>query len=289
MEFSATFRLALRALARNKMRTALTMLGIIIGVGAVICAVGIGEGASRELQQQIDNLGDNMIWIEAGGRNLNGVRTGTGATKTLTVDDARAIEEQIPAVKNLSPNVDTAVQVVYGNLNWFTRVAGVAPPFLEVKRWKIAEGSPFFESDVTHAANVCLLGRTVADFLFGDEDPIGKTIRVKNIPCKVLAVLAPKGLSSFGSDQDDTIIMPFTTVQRKIKGIDWLDDIMCSAASPDVILMVQDQISALLRERHHLRPDEEDDFSIRNPQAFAQTRAGRGSTRCTGGQGSRTR
>jgi putative ABC transport system permease protein len=273
MDFGATFRVALRALQRNKMRTGLTMLGIIIGVGAVICAVAIGEGASAEVQEQISNLGDNMIWIEAGGRNVNGVRTGTRGTKTLTVGDAEAIAQQVPLVTNVSPHVDTGVQVVYGNQNWFTWGRGVAPAYLAVRRWRIERGSAFFESDVARAANVCLLGRTVSDFLFGEEDPVGKTIRVQSIPCLVVGVLASKGQSAFGNDEDDTLLLPYTTMQRKIKGIDWVDDIMCSAISPAAIGSAERQISALLRERHRLRPDEEDDFNLRHPADIAQARA----------------
>jgi putative ABC transport system permease protein len=273
MDLTATFRVALRALARNKMRSALTMLGIIIGVGAVICAVAIGEGASLEVQDQIASLGDNMIWIEAGGRNVNGVRSGSRGTNSLTLEDEKAIEQQIPLVKNVTPNVDTNVQVVYGNLNWFTRVQGVSPEYLDVRKWRIDRGSAFSETDIEHAANVCLLGASVAQNLFGDEDPIGKVVRVKNLPCQVAGVLAAKGLSGFGQDQDDIVIMPFTTVQRKIKGIDWLDDIMCSAVSTGAIDSAEKQITALLRERHKLRPDAEDDFNLRHPADLAQAQA----------------
>ncbi len=273
MELAATLRVALRALERNKMRTALTMLGIIIGVGAVIAAVAIGEGASQEVQEQIANLGDNMIWIEAGGRNVNGVRTGNWGTKSLTVGDARAIQEQIHLVTNVSPHVDTGVQVIYGNMNWYTWLRGVSPEYLAVRRWAVEMGSPFTENDDERAANVCLLGRTVADFLFGDADPVGKTIRVKNLPCLVAGVLASKGQSAFGQDQDDVILMPYTTVQKKIKGINWVDDIMCSAVSSSVIAPAENLITGLLRERHHLRPDEDDDFNLRHPADLAQARA----------------
>jgi len=271
--FVELLRVALRALGRNKMRSTLTMLGIIIGVGAVICSVAIGEGASNQIQEQIRNIGDNMIWIEAGGRNVNGVRTGSRGTKTLTVADAKAIEQHIPLVFNVSPHVDTGVQVVYGNQNWFTQVRGVSPEYLAVRRWGIAQGGPFFQRDVDYAANVCLLGQTIVEMLFGEEDPVGKTIRVKNLPCQVVGVLAPKGQSAFGQDQDDVLIMPYTTVQKKIKGIDWVDDIMCSAASLEAIAPAEHQITALLRERHHLRPDEDDDFNLRHPADVAAARA----------------
>ena len=273
LNFGELLRVAVRALARNKMRSVLTMLGIIIGVGAVICSVAVGEGASNQVQEQIRSIGDNMIWIEAGGRNVNGLRTGARGTKSLTLGDAKAIVQQVPLVFNVSPHVDTGVQVIYGNQNWFTAVRGVSPEYLAVRRWRVARGSLFFQSDVDYAANVCLLGQTIVDALFGTEDPLGKTIRVKNLPCKVIGVLATKGQSAFGQDQDDVLIMPFTTVQRKIKGIDWLDDIMCSASSGEAIAPAERQITSLLRERHHLRPDEEDDFNLRHPADIAQASA----------------
>ncbi len=273
LNFGELLRVAVRALARNKMRSVLTMLGIIIGVGAVICSVAVGEGASNQVQEQIRSIGDNMIWIEAGGRNVNGLRTGARGTKSLTLGDAKAIAQQVPLVFNVSPHVDTGVQVIYGNQNWFTAVRGVSPEYLAVRRWKVASGSLFFQGDMDYAANVCLLGQTIVDALFGAEDPLGKTIRVKSLPCKVIGVLATKGQSAFGQDQDDVLIMPFTTVQRKIKGIDWLDDIMCSAASGEAIAPAERQITSLLRERHHLRSDEEDDFNLRHPADIAQASA----------------
>jgi putative ABC transport system permease protein len=269
----AVLRLALQALGRNKMRSILTMLGVIIGVGAVICSVAVGEGAAGQIQQQIANLGDNMVWIEAGGRSVNGVRTGSKGTKTLVLGDAKAIEQQIHLVTNVSPHVDTNVHIVYENQNWYTAVRGVPPQYLQVRRWTIARGSSFFDEDVERAANVCLLGETVVQNLFGSIDPLGKTIRVEKIPCRVIGVLAPKGQSPSGQDQDDTLMMPFTTVQKKIKGIDWLDDIMCSAVSPAAILPAERQITALLRERHHLRADEEDDFNLRHPAEIAKAGA----------------
>src|SRR5213082_369009 len=255
------------------MRSVLTMLGIIIGVGAVICSVAVGEGASNQVQEQIRSIGNNMIWIEAGGRQVNGVRTGAWGTKSLTLGDAKAIAQQVPLVENVSPHVDTGVQVVYGNQNWFTVLRGVSPEYLAVRRWAVARGSVFFQSDVDRATSVCLLGQTVVGMLFGDDDPLGTTIRVKSLPCQVIGVLAPKGQSAFGQDQDDVVIMPFTTVQRKIKGIDWLDDVMCSAVSLQAIAPAERQITALLRERHHLRPDEEDDFNLRHPADLAQASA----------------
>jgi len=273
MGLIAILRVASVALARNRMRSILTMLGIIIGVAAVICSVAVGTGASNQIQQQIANLGDNMIWIEAGGRSVNGVRTGTKGTKTLVLADARAIRQQIPMVTNISPHVDTPVQVVYENQNWYTQVRGVSPEYLAVRRWAIDRGSAFFQDDVDHATNVCLLGQTVVANLFGSEDPIGKTIRVLNLPCQVIGIMTAKGQSPSGQDQDDFLFMPFTSVQKKIKGIDWLDDIMLSSVTPAAIKPVERQITALLRERHHLRQDEEDDFNLRHPAEIAQAGA----------------
>ena len=273
MDLIGILRLAMRALARNKMRSILTMLGIIIGVGAVIASVAVGEGASEQIQQQISNLGDNMIWVEAGGRAVNGVRTGSRGTKTLVIGDVKAMQQQVPLVYNCSGHVDGPVQIVYGNQNWFSQARGVAPEFLLVRRLGVARGASFSEDDVEHSANVCLLGQTIVDNLFGSADPVGQTIRVQNLPMRVIGVLTAKGQSPTGQDQDDTLIVPLTTMQKKIKGIDWLDDIMCSAVSPAAIRPAEQQITSLLRERHHLRADEEEDFNLRHPAEIASARA----------------
>jgi putative ABC transport system permease protein len=263
-------RSALVALLRNKMRSSLTVLGITIGIAAVICVVAIGKAGQARVEQQLNNLGDNFVWIEAGGRAVNGVRTGTHATKTLTVADAVAIKSQIPLIKTVSPNVDASVQVVYENQNWFTTYRGVSPEFFDIKRWAIDEGAVFSQDDVDRAADVCVLGRTVREQLFGVDDPVGKVIRINTLPCKVVAVLHPKGLSLDGRDQDDTVILPYTMAQKKIKGITWLDDILCSAVSQDAVKVAGQEAAAVLRDRHHLRPDEEDDFNIRNPEDIIQ-------------------
>jgi putative ABC transport system permease protein len=273
MDLMSVLRLAMRALARNKMRSILTMLGIIIGVGAVIASVAVGEGASEQIQQQISNLGDNMVWVEAGGRAVNGVRTGSRGTKTLVMGDVKAIQQQVPLVYNCSGHVDGPVQIVYGNQNWFSQARGVAPEFLLVRRLGVARGASFSDDDVEHSANVCLLGQTIVENLFGSADPIGQTIRVQNLPMRVIGVLSPKGQSPTGQDQDDTLIVPLTTMQKKIKGIDWLDDVMCSAVSPEAIKPAEQQIAGLLRERHHLRADEEEDFNLRHPAEIASARA----------------
>jgi putative ABC transport system permease protein len=277
MDLTATIRVALRALARNKMRTALTMLGIIIGVGAVICTVAIGEGAANQVQEALRNLGDNIVFVAAGSVNQHGVHMGSSATKTLNLGDAKAIRQQIPVIAKVSPGVGSAGQIVYGNQNWFTRIRGVGPDYLTIRRWPVEEGSAFSDHEVDSAADVCLLGLTVVQNLFGDENPLGKTVRIQNIPFRVIGILASKGQSPFGQDEDDTIIMPYSTVQKKISGIDWLQFIMCSATSQAAIHPAQIQLESLLRERHHLRPDEDDDFIIRSPTdlADAQAQSGR--------------
>jgi len=270
MNHAALLGSAVSALLGNKIRSALTVLGITIGIAAVICVVAIGKAGQQQVEQQLNNLGDNFVWIEAGGRAVNGVRTGTHGTKTLTVSDAVAIRNQLPLIKSVSPNVDASTQVIYGNQNWFTSYRGVSPEFFDIKRWFVDQGAFFTQDDVDRAANVCVIGRTLRDQLFASDDPIGKVIRVKDLPCKVVATLQPKGLSVSGQDQDDTLILPYTTAQKKLKGITWLDDILCSATSQEVVKLAGQQAAALLRDRHHLRPEEDDDFNIRNPEDIIQ-------------------
>ncbi len=266
MQLQSVLRVSLAALARNKMRTALTMLGIMIGIGAVICTVAIGEGGSQQIQQQLDNLGDNLVWIEAGGRNVNGVRTGNGATKTLLLDDATAIQQSVAVVKGVSGEVDGRVQVVYNSLNWNTSYRGVSPQFFDIRRWPVASGAPFTQKDVDSLANVCVLGQTVVDRIFGNQPPLGQTIRIGDLPFIVVGVLSPKGLSTYGQDQDDTLAMPVSTAMHKVRGVSWLDDIFVSVDSPDDIPAAQDQITRLLRQRHKIRWNQPDDFNIRSPQ-----------------------
>ena len=270
MSYAVLLQCAMQALLRNKLRSVLTILGITIGIAAVICVVAIGKAGQTRVEEQMNNLGDNFVWIEAGGRAVNGVRTGTHGTKSLTVADAVAIKNQVSLIKSVSPNVDDSTQVVYGNQNWFTSYRGVSPEYFDIKRWYPDSGAIFTQDDVDRAADVCVIGRTVRQQLFGAEDPVGKVIRVKEMPCKVVATLEPKGLSTFGRDQDDTIIMPYTTAQKKIKGITWLDDILCSAVSQDAVKPAGQEAAAILRDRHHLRPEEEDDFNIRNPEDIIQ-------------------
>src|SRR5438128_7949498 len=263
-------RLAVKALRQNVMRTALTMLGIIIGVGAVICGVAIGEGAQATVERAITNIGANMIWVEAGGVNRGGVWTGAFGTKTLTLGDYEAIKEHVRLVTNVTPQADTRVLVVYGNQNWGTSVRGVGPEYLALKNWNIVRGGMYTDVDVERANNVCVLGQTLVDQLFGSQDPIGETIRVKDQPCVVVGVLDVKGQSATGQDQDDNFLMPYTTVMKKIKGQTWLDDIMMSGTSAWVVDAAEQDIAALLRERHHIRSGANDDFNLRHPTEIAE-------------------
>ena len=271
-------RIALRALARNKLRTILTMLGIIIGVGAVICTVAIGQGASQQVQQQIQALGTNIIMVFSGNVNVGGVRMGNGANKTLTADDAQAILQHVQGVAAVSPMVGSTVQVVNGNQNWLTRANGASQDFSLIRNWPVVSCSMFSQRDVDMATDVCVIGKTVATQLFGDSDPVGQMIRVQNLPFRILGVLQTKGQNSNGQDQDDTLIMPYSTVQKKISGISWVQLIMVSTASQESMGVAQTGIAALLRQRHHLRPGEDNDFSVTSPNEMAQASAATANT-----------
>lgn len=271
MSFSTIFREALVALSRNRLRSFLTMLGIIMGVAAFICVVAVGDAGSSRVEDQLNNVGDNLIWVEAGSRARSGVRIGSRGIKTLMVGDARAVLEQIPGVKSAAPNVDGRIQVVYGNQNWGTQYRGVSPEFFEIRKWEPRRGSAFTQDDMERNAAVCVLGQTPATNLFGDEDPIGATINVNAVPFKVIGVLQAKGFSSTGWDQDDFVVMPLTTVQKRITGVEWLDDIFFSAHSRLEMPETTKQISALLRERHHLHAGDDDDFNIRTPEELIRT------------------
>ncbi|HTZ72863.1 MAG TPA: ABC transporter permease [Candidatus Aquilonibacter sp.] len=272
MNFGSAFQVAFRALSRNKLRTALTMLGIMIGIGAVICTVAIGQGGQDMVQQEFAGLGENMIWVEAGGRNVNGVRTGNGATKTLTVEDAKAIRDSVAHITAFSPNVDGNAQVVYQSQNWYTKYRGVSPDYFQIRDWPVVQGASFTDRDVDRIANVCILGHTVEQQLFGNENPIGKTIRVSTDPFLVVGVLQTKGQTAGGFDQDDLIAVPYTTAMHKLRGISWLDDSYFSTDTAASIPSAEASIEALLRQRHHLRPSEPDDFNIRNPSDILKAR-----------------
>jgi putative ABC transport system permease protein len=266
MFLSMIFREALQALARNRIRSLLTMLGIIMGVGSFICVVAVGNAGSSRVEEQLSNVGDNLIWVEAGSRARNGVRIGSRGTKTLMVGDALAVLDQVPGIKSAAANVDGRIQAVYGNMNWGTQYRGVSPEYFEIRKWEIRLGAAFTQDDMEKSAPVCVLGQTVAANLFVDEDPIGKTINIKAVPFKVIGVLYGRGFSATGQDQDDFVVMPLTTAQKRITGAEWLDDIFFSAASREEIPEATRRIVGVMRERHHLRAGEDDDFNIRTPE-----------------------
>jgi putative ABC transport system permease protein len=269
MDFMNTFRLALRALARNKMRSALTMLGIIIGVAAVIAVVSIGQGAQYMVQQGIQAMGTNVVFIAAGSGRPGGVRVGYGGVKTLTIDDMNAILREIPLIKEAAPSVNSRKQIVYGNQNWSTVINGTTPNYFEIRNWSIQSGSVFSDEEVDLAANVCVIGTTVAKNLFLDEDPVGKTLRIGNLPFRVDGVLESKGQNVIGQDQDDSVYAPYTTVQRKISGITWVQFINASAISPVASVAAVAPITSLLRERHRIRTGDDDDFFVRTQSEVA--------------------
>lgn len=271
MSWETIFREVFRALVRNRIRTVLTMLGIIMGVGSFICVVGVGRAGSGKVEDQLSKVGDNLIWVEAGSRAKSGVRVGTRGIKTLITGDAQAVMEQVPGIKSASPNVDGHIQSVYGNMNWGTQYRGVSPEYFDIRKWEIERGSAFTQEDMDQNAAVCVLGQTPLTNLFGDEDPIGKTININAVPFRVIGTLKGRGFSATGYDQDDFVVMPLTTAQKRVTGQEWLDDIFFSAASREGIPEATRQITGVLRERHHLRAGEDDDFNIRTPEELIRT------------------
>ncbi|MDQ3010437.1 MAG: ABC transporter permease [Acidobacteriota bacterium] len=266
MNFLVIFRVAFRALARNKMRSALTMLGVIIGVASVIAMVSIGQGAQASVQQQIANVGTNLLFIRAGSMNTGGVRSGTdtAGTNTLTVDDIEAIRRELPSVGMASPSVNARAQIVFGNQNWNTQIQGVNEQFPDIRKWKIESGTFFTEGDVKTAARVVVIGKTIADNLFPGMDPVGQTMRVRELTFRVVGVLAPKGQDQGGRDQDDLLMAPYTTVQKKLLAITYVQFANASAISPEATKLAEQQITELLRQRHKLAANQESDFSVRN-------------------------
>jgi len=266
MNLFLTFKVALRALNRNKMRSMLTMLGIIIGVGAVIAMVGIGQGASASIQAQIANLGNNLLIVQPGSANAGGLRGGAGSNTTLTADDVEAIARDCPSVKAATPTVRANGQLVFGNQNWApsSGISGVNEKYPEIKSWPIASGEFFTDADVRTGARVAVLGKTVVDNLFAGGDPIGQMLRVRNLPFKVVGVLSVKGQNQFGQDQDDTVLIPYTTAQKKLLTITWVNAANVSAISAKATSTAQKEITDLLRQRHKLAPNQEDDFNVRN-------------------------
>jgi putative ABC transport system permease protein len=272
MNLIMIIRVAFRALVRNKMRAALTMLGIIIGVSAVIAMVSIGQGASASVQAQIESIGTNLLFVSAGAQNVGGVRSGTGdtGTNTLTVEDLDAIRREVPSVSMVTPNVNARSQLVAGNMNWNTSVTGVSEQYPEIRKWPVATGSFFADSDVRTAARVIVIGQTLADNLYPGMDPIGQDIRVANLPFRIVGVMARKGQDPQGRDQDDVAFAPYTTVQKKILGRERIQIAFVSAISQDATYTAQSQITDLLRQRHKLTASEPDDFTVRNMTDVAE-------------------
>jgi len=264
-----SIRIALRALRVNRMRSALTMLGIIIGVAAVIAMVGVGAGATARIQQQIQSIGSNLIIVMPGSVSTNGVRLGSGAVASLSEDDAKAIAAECPSVALTAPTVRGGVQVVYGNNNWATNAQGVTPDYMTIRDYTMLSGQFFTTQDVDAAAKVAVLGETVAENLFGDSDPTGQVVIIKNVPFTVAGVLTPKGQSPTGQDQDDVILLPISTAMQKVIGANRANaqavgSLMVQAISPQAMDQAIEEMEALLRERHRILPGLEDDFTIRN-------------------------
>ncbi|WP_220636652.1 ABC transporter permease [Georgfuchsia toluolica] len=269
------FGQAWHAMGANKLRTFLTMLGMVIGVFAVVLMMAIGQGAQETVKASIESMGSNMFIALSGSTTAGGVRMGGGAAPTLTVADADAIAE-LPGVQTVAPIHPGTVQVVYGSNNWGTAAYGTTPSYLDIRNWTVAEGFPFTDSDLRSATRVALLGQTVVNNLFGDEDPIGKTIRVRNNPFVVVGVLGVKGQSLDGRDQDDTILMPLTTAQRKVFGTQFQGSVRLiniQATSAEVMPAVEKSINLLLHQRHRIREGQDDDFSVRNLTAMANSAA----------------
>jgi putative ABC transport system permease protein len=265
----ASTRIAVRALRVNKLRSALTMLGIVIGVGAVITMVAVGAGAQARVAEQIQSLGSNMIVVLSGSVTSGGVRLGSGSQLTITEEDAWAIQREIPLVEAAAPTVRGNAQIVYGNLNWATSIQGVTPEYFVARDWPVASGKALSQEDVDGATKVALLGETVAINLFGDSEPVGDVIRIKNVPFTVIGVLDRKGQSTYGQDQDDTILIPLSTAKKKVIGVSQANarsvgSISVKVREAAMMHAAEDEIRGLLRQRHRLQTYQDDDFWIRN-------------------------
>jgi putative ABC transport system permease protein len=263
----STFKISFRALRVNKMRSALTMLGIIIGVGAVIAMVAVGTGASQQIAAQISSMGSNLLIILPGATTSGGARMGAGTQPTLSMNDADAIQKECPAVSDVAPIQNGVAQVVYGHLNWSTGIVGTTPGIIIVRDWELTAGRAFTQQDVKSATKVALLGQTVVDNLFGDQNPVGQSIRIKNVPFTVIGVLAKKGQSAQGQDQDDTILIPVTTAQKKLFGAQFpgmVRVIIVKAKSAEDLAVAEKQINELLKQRHHIGQKQDNDFTVRN-------------------------
>ena len=272
MDLLAILRIALTALRRNKVRSALTALGVIIGVASVIAMTALSAGARASIDEQMQAQGTNVIYVSAGSFGRGGVHSGSGGVQTLTLEDAQAILDQVPTVQRLSPVVRGRAQVIAANQNWNTSMEGGNEDYVVIRNWPIASGANISPRDLQLADKVCLLGDTVARTLFPGQDPVGQVIRIKNLPFKVVGVLAAKGQGQWGQDQDDIVIAPYTTLQKKLLGITHIHQMLVSSARPEQVEPTAVQITRLLRQRHRVRSPEEDDFSVRTVEEMAQAR-----------------
>jgi putative ABC transport system permease protein len=272
MDAWTTLRIALRALLRNKVRSLLTALGVIIGVASVITMIALSSGARASIDAQIQSQGTNLVYVSAGSSARGGVRTGSGGVQSLVLDDARAITDQIGTIARLTAVVRGRAQAIAADQNWQTSIEGGSEEYLSIRNWPIVSGANFGPREVQSGEKVCLLGDTVVRNLFPGEDPVGQTIRVRNLPFRVIGVLAAKGQGQWGQDQDDLIVAPFTTVQRKLLGISYIHQIIASATRAESVERAATDITRLLRERHRIQRAEDDDFSVRTVEELAQTR-----------------
>jgi putative ABC transport system permease protein len=270
MHIFKIIRVSIRALGRNKMRTFLTALGIIIGVGAVIAMVSIGTGAKVAVENRFAAMGTNLLFVSGGSKNVRGVHSGFGGSQTLTIEDAKAIEEQCPSVSATSPNASARAQVVYGNKNWNTSVQGAGEKYTDIRKWDVEFGTFFDETHVRGAAKVCVLGSEVKKNLFEDQDPLGMVIRIKKVPFTVLGIMKTKGESGGFGSRDDMILVPYTTIMKRIQKSEFLQSIDVSATASTTTASAQKEIEELLRVRHRIMPGSDDDFSVRNMAEIAE-------------------
>lgn len=269
ISFVETCRVSFRAIVSNKMRSGLAMLGIVIGVGAVIAMLALGAGATLQIKSVMSSMGSNLLTIRPGTVTSGGIRMGAGSIPSLTLSDATAIKEECPSIEEVLAQYSGVAQVVYGNQNWSTQISGVTEGVFVVNDWQLKLGRPFTEQDIRSAAKVAILGTTVAQELFGYSDPVGETIRIKNIPFQVIGVLEPKGESSWGRDQDDVVMVPVTTAQKRLFGMsrpDMVSSITVKVKSEDLLDRAQEEVTLLLRQRHKISNPQDDDFTVRNMQ-----------------------
>ena len=269
MKVGSTLSIALRALRRNKMRSVLTALGIIIGVAAVIAMVGIGNGAKAQVEAQIASLGQNVIIVSSGSTTSSGIRTGWGGAGTLKIEDAEAIRREVSGVTAVSEEVISTTQVAAGNQNWFTRIYGESADYFDLRQWALADGAPFTAQDVRSANKVCVIGRTTASQVYGNDSAVGQILRVKNVPFIISGVLTSKGFTTQGVDQDDIVIMPYSSAMKRVLGGTTLRNINVQVGDAREMSAGQQEIIALLRQRHNIRAGRDDDFTVRTQQEIA--------------------